>query len=472
MSAIEHLPLSSLQPQGRFRLRRDSPLFEGLTLVALPNHGPRNLVSGYFGGYDGAPTLVAGPGGLELNSSMAGKNRLLLSPEFTTSSTPQSAIYDVSVLSALVITYQTAAQNVDYALGRMNGSGNPGWAVGLHSGSSNGPAARLGSYSVAGTTGGNRRSDPTVVLLTGDGTTATVYENGAVYASDSYTAPSYEYSSFGGRAVLMGGAGVSAASQCRTSLGLFWSGRVIPPAVAALIASPADVWRLLVEPDLIWVPVSAGGGISLVVADALHAHAADNVVLTSATAITIADALHAHAADNVVLTSQTAITIADALHAHAADNVVLQIAGATNLTVADALHAHTVDNVVLTSQIAIVVADALHAHTADGLTLTAASVLALQDALHAHAADNLTLELSGGITLTLADALHAHTADGVLLTVSAYLVVSDALHAHAADNILLSIPGAFRAGNPRVWILDSRQRYSMVDSRRRVVHLN
>ena len=118
------------------------------------------------------------------------------------------------------------------------------------------------------------------------------------------------------------------------------------------------------------------------------------------------------------------------------------------------------------------VADALHAHTADGLTLTAASVLALQDALHAHAADNLTLELSGGITLTIADALHAHTADGVLLTVSAYLVVSDALHAHTADNILLSIPGAFRAGNPRVWILDSRQRYILVDSRRRVVHLN
>ena len=249
--------------------------------------------------------------------------------------------------------------------------------------------------------------------------------------------------------------------------------RVLPSEAARLLSSElAKNLGSAFHPQNIWVPVSAGGGISLVVADALHAHAADNVVLTSATAITIADALHAHAADNVVLTSATAITIADALHAHAADNVVLQIAGATNLTVADALHAHTVDNVVLTSQIAVVVADALHAHTADGLTLTAASVLALQDALHAHAADNLTLELSGGITLTLADALHAHTADGVLLTVSAYLVVSDALHAHAADNILLSIPGAFRAGNPRVWILDSRQRYSMVDSRRRVVHLN
>ena len=217
---------------------------------------------------------------------------------------------------------------------------------------------------------------------------------------------------------------------------------------------------------------ASGGGTDLTLADATHGHAADNLVLTSATALTVADATHAHAADNVVLTSQTAITVAEALHAHTADNVVLEIAGATNLTVAEALHAHAADSVVLTSQIAIVVAESNHAHTADGLTLTAASVLALQDALHAHAADNLTLELSDGITLTLTDALHAHTADGVLLTVSAYLVVSDASHAHAADNILLSLPGAFRAGNPLVWILDSRQRHTLVDSRLRVVHLH
>ena len=127
---------------------------------------------------------------------------------------------------------------------------------------------------------------------------------------------------------------------------------------------------------------------------------------------------------------------------------------------------------VLTSEHLLAIADALHGHTADGLTLTAESVLAIQDALHAHAADNVTLDASGAPTLLVAEALHAHTADGVLLTVSAYLVVSDALHAHTADNILLSIPGAFRAGNPRVWILDARQRYSLVDSRRRVVHLN
>ena len=57
----------------------------------------------------------------------------------------------------------------------------------------------------------------------------------------------------------MGGKGTDGASQCRTSLGLFWSGRVIPPAVAALLTSPAEVWRLLVEPRRIPVPVAAGG---------------------------------------------------------------------------------------------------------------------------------------------------------------------------------------------------------------------
>jgi len=254
-------------------------------------------------------------------------------------------------------------------------------------------------------------------------------------------------------------------------------------------------WSTMFEPRRILVPVSAGGGsVSLAVADATHGHSADSLTLTSATALTVADATHAHAADNITLTAASVLAVADAahahtadslvltldstlavaeaLHAHAADNVVLSLAGVANLDIADATHAHTADSLVLTSEHLLAIADALHGHAADGLTLTAESVLAIQDALHAHAADNVTLDASGAPTLLVAEALHAHTADGVLLTVSAYLVVSDALHAHTADNILLSIPGAFRAGNPRVWILDARQRYSLVDSRRRVVHLN
>ena len=295
MSAIEHLLPWAQQPQGRFRLLRDSPLFGALSLVALPNHGPRNLVSGYLGAYYGAPLLNAGPGGLELDSSMSGRNRLRFSPEFTSSSTPQAAIYDVSVLSALVITYQTGTENADFALGRMNGSGSPGWAVGLHSGSSNGPAARLGSFSLGGFSGGYRRSEPTVVLLTGDGSTARVYENGAEVSSGSYTAPYYAYSSYDGRSVLMGGKGTDGASQCRTSLGLFWSGRVIPPAVAALLTSPAEVWRLLVEPRRIWVPVAAGGGGTTVALSGISATFAQTAPAVSSATPLVGESVTANA---------------------------------------------------------------------------------------------------------------------------------------------------------------------------------
>ena len=220
------------------------------------------------------------------------------------------------------------------------------------------------------------------------------------------------------------------------------------------------------------VTVVVGGATNLVVADALHGHAADNLVLTSEHLLTVADALHAHAADNGVLTSATALTLADALHAHAADNVVLEVAGSTNLVVQDALHDHLADVLALTSAHLLIVADATHGHTVDGLTLTVASVLALQDALHAHAADNLTLDAGNGTNLLLADALHAHTADGVALTVDAWLVVADGLHAHAADNVILTIPGAFREGNPRAWIVNARQRFVQLAARTRVAHLN
>jgi hypothetical protein len=222
----------------------------------------------------------------------------------------------------------------------------------------------------------------------------------------------------------------------------------------ALVDNP---WGMF-EPRRIWVPVSAGGGATnLVVADALHAHAADNVVLTSEHLLTISDALHGHAADNLVMTSEHLLTVADALHAHAADNVVLT--SATALTLADALHAHAADNVVLTSATALTLADALHAHAADNVVLTSEHLLTVADALHAHAADNVALEVAGSTNLVVQDALHdhladvlaltsahllivadathGHTVDGLTLTVASVLALQDALHAHAADNLTL-----------------------------------
>lgn len=180
-----------------------------------------------------------------------------------------------------------------------------------------------------------------------------------------------------------------------------------------------DEWGLFAPQERrIWVPAAAGGG---------------------AVNLSIADALHAHAADSLTLTSSTALSIAEALHAHAADSLTLSTTGSTSLTVADAGHAHTADNLSLTTQLALAIQDALHAHAAEGLTLSTQAVLAVADALHAHTADNL--DLSGAPALQIADGLHAHTADGVSLTLAAYLLVADARHNQLADNVVLFVPG-------------------------------
>jgi hypothetical protein len=65
----------------------------------------------------------------------------------------------------------------------------------------------------------------------------------------------------------------------------------------------------------------------LQVAEALHAHVADNVVLTTADILEIQDALHGHSADNLVLVQDHVLQIQDALHGHSADNVVLSVDG-------------------------------------------------------------------------------------------------------------------------------------------------
>lgn len=183
-----------------------------------------------------------------------------------------------------------------------------------------------------------------------------------------------------------------------------------------------DPWQLFAE-HIVVISRAAGSGVSLVVADAAHAHAADAIILTS----------------------ETALAIADAQHAHTADNVVLGVTGATSLAVADATHAHTVDGLTLTSASVLAVQDALHAHAADSVSLNTAAALVVADASHGHAADNVTLT-TGGASLLLADSLHAHTADGVALTVSAYLVVSDALHGHLADVVV------FAGVAPDTWV--------------------
>ena len=134
------------------------------------------------------------------------------------------------------------------------------------------------------------------------------------------------------------------------------------------------------------------GGASLTIQDAVHAHAADSIGLTTRWLLNVADALHAHAAESPAVSTALLLAIADAAHAHVADNLTVDPSNAIHLLVSDALHAH---------------AD-------DGVTLTTASTLQIVDALHAHLADAVVLDLNNA-TLIIATAQHAHMADVVLL---------------------------------------------------------
>lgn len=131
---------------------------------------------------------------------------------------------------------------------------------------------------------------------------------------------------------------------------------------------------------------------------------------------------------------------AETVHAHEAENAVLT--SALLLTVADGASAHAVDNVALTQDHNLVLADGTSAHAADGVALTQKHNLVLADALHAHGVDNITL---GTLALLIADTLHAHGVDNIVLSgaAPAQLVVADALHEHVPDHITLS--GSFPA---------------------------
>lgn len=175
----------------------------------------------------------------------------------------------------------------------------------------------------------------------------------------------------------------------------------------------------------------------LVVADATHGHTVDNLTLDLTLTLVVADATHGHLADEIGLIQQNLLAVADATHGHTADNLTLDTG--VVLAVADALHAHGVDNVALTQAAILAVAEALHGHTADTIGLQQGHLLAVQDATHAHSADALTLTLSD--VLAVADSIHVHTADTIELTQASVLIVSDALHAHLADLIALQLPG-------------------------------
>ncbi len=304
----------------------------------------------------------------------------------------------------------------------------------------NGSAGLTGANGVAAPIG-----TPTLYVWTLDGTSNTCYINGL--PSTSATMAGAMAANAGNFSLLRI---LSDEHTATSGLDLLsarvWPNRTLSAGEVKRLYQ--QYWDISRGPSRIIVPVAAGGGTSLVITDASHAHSADSLTLTVDATLAIADAAHVHTADTLVLTTDSALAIDDALHAHTADNLTLGITGATNLVAQDADHAHTVDVIALTSATDLLIADAAHAHTVDGLTLTADSLLAIQDALHAHDADNV--DLTDAPALLIADGLHAHTADGLALTVDVWLVIADAQHDHTAGNVALTISGS-TAGAAEVW---------------------
>lgn len=110
-------------------------------------------------------------------------------------------------------------------------------------------------------------------------------------------------------------------------------------------------------------------GVGLVAADdmLLLAGSVVEAEVPPLVTLTVADALHAHSADAVVLVQSHVLAIAGTTHAHGAESVAL--VQAHMLSVADARHGHTVGSTALVQSHLLAIADAFHAHSADGVVL-------------------------------------------------------------------------------------------------------
>lgn len=174
----------------------------------------------------------------------------------------------------------------------------------------------------------------------------------------------------------------------------------------------------------------------VVSADTQHGQTVDGgLTLVEHKTISLADALHSHTAESVILTQEHNLVVADALQAHSVDSLGV-FPQNTLLVVADATHGHTVEELLLIDGGLPVPHDALHGHSADNIVLTQRHFLSVASADHGHTVENVIASQAHTLA-DVADALHAHGAEPVILTQSHFLAISDALHAQTADNVSL-----------------------------------
>jgi len=187
-------------------------------------------------------------------------------------------------------------------------------------------------------------------------------------------------------------------------------------------------------PVLSIMPTAGGGETELVIADAVHGHAAVGVGLTQASALTMASSVHGHASGAVALTQASTLDVGGSAHGHVVDNIAL--AQAIALAVADSVHAQLSDGPALSQAYALQIGDGIHAHVAEALELSQAHILAIASSAHGHAEDSI--ELVQASILTIGDAVHTLVSAEVLLSQSVSLAIGDAVHAVLADGLTLS----------------------------------
>lgn len=221
-------------------------------------------------------------------------------------------------------------------------------------------------------------------------------------------------------------------------LGLAWNRALSDAEIKSISDNPWQVFQPI-EPSFGYLgDLSTGWATSLTIADAMHPHTADELLLSWNDLLTVQAADHAQSADNLGLSTDWLLTVQESTHAHTADNLALSTRWL--LAVQEALHAHAADNIGLsaTGSASLSVQDSTHGHLADALTLVTTWLLSVADSTHGHAADNLTLDTSNVAWLAVQEALHAHSADSVALTLNTWLAIVDAAHAHYADSLTLT----------------------------------
>ena len=144
------------------------------------------------------------------------------------------------------------------------------------------------------------------------------------------------------------------------------------------------------------------------------------------------------------------LTINDALHAHTADNIVLS--QVHNLLIDEASHSHEADNLVLSQVHPLAVNDSNHAHIADNLLLSQAHGLVINSSGHGVSSDNVTLSQVHG--LVIGDSTHTLTSDELLLSQIHNLVIQNTTHGLTSDQLNLFVPPTEPPSLKRTLILE------------------